>query len=108
MNSRCARNAFVLAALGLTLVAGAATAVAQTVTLRLSHNNSAESSRHRGLEFFGRRVAELTNNQVRVQVFPDGQIGTEALSLEGMKTGTIDAGVITIFPNVIKSAVVAR
>ncbi len=101
-----ARNTFALAALGLTLVAGAASALAQTVTLRLSHNNSADSSRQRGSEFFGKRVAELTSNQVRVQVFPDGQIGTEALSLEGMQTGTIDAGVITIFPNVIKPAVV--
>ena len=85
---------------------GVVAAEAQQITMRLSHNNSAQSSRQYGSELFARRVSELTNGQVRVQVFPDGSLGTEALSLEGMQTGTIDFGVITIWPNAIKAGAV--
>jgi TRAP-type transport system periplasmic protein len=104
MSSRFGRG-FSLAAV---LVAGlwVAEAAAQQVTLRLSHNNSAQNSRQTGAELFAKRVGELTSGQVKVQVFPDGQLGTEALSLEGMQTGTIDLGVITIWPNAIKAGVV--
>ncbi len=108
MSSWLTRGLSVAAVLAASLGTGHWTAdvAAQQITMRLSHNNSAQSSRQYGSDLFAKRVGELTNSQVKVQVFPDGQIGTEALSLEGMQTGTIDFGVITIWPNAIKAGVV--
>ena len=105
MPSRAIRGISAAGIFAFSLIAGVWTtaAEAQQITLRLSHNNSAQSSRQHGSELFARRVGELTSGAARVQVFPDGALGTEALSLEGLQTGTIDFGVITIWPNAIKA-----
>src|SRR5262245_56344557 len=48
-----------------------------------------------GMEKFSARVKELTNGDVDVRVFPSSQLGGESESLEGMKLGSIQGGMIT-------------
>ncbi len=48
-----------------------------------------------GMEKFSARVKELTNGDVDVRVFPSSQLGGEVESLEGMKLGSVQGGMIT-------------
>jgi len=76
---------------------------AQELTLRLSHPQPKESARGYGAEFFARRMSELTNGKVKVEVFPDAELGSEAKTLAGMQTGSIDFGIISEWTNVVKA-----
>jgi TRAP-type transport system periplasmic protein len=76
------------------------------ITLRLSQAISPDTSRGKACELFAKRVGELTKGQVVVQVFHNAALGSEAQSLEGLQTGTIDIGSINIFANVVKAGTV--
>ncbi len=60
--------------------------VAQT-TVKLAHIWSAESLQHKTHQLFSEILAKQTNNQVKVKVFPAGQLGGWKDILEGEKTG---------------------
>ena len=86
------------------IVAGgipAAWAQAQTLTLRLSHPIGKQTAHHHGAEHFAKRVGELTKGQVKVEVYPDAVLGSEAKVLEGLQTGTIDMTMSTLWTNVV-------
>ncbi len=76
-------------------------AQAQTMTLRLSHPIGKQTAHHFGAEHFAKRVGELTNGQVKVEVYADGLLGSEAKVLEGLQTGTIDMTMSTLWTNVV-------
>ena len=84
------------------LLAGAAllpaVAVAQTVTLRLGHILNDTSLYHVSAVKFSEAVTKNTGGRVKVEIFPNGTIGFERDLIEGMRLGTIDAGVITNAP----------
>ena len=89
-------------ALPVLLLAGAAllpaVAVAQTVTLRLGHILNDTSLYHVSAVKFSEAVTKNTGGRVKVEIFPNGTIGFERDLIEGMRLGTIDAGVITNAP----------
>jgi len=76
---------------------------AQQVTLRLGHNNTADSPRGRAANFFAKRVGELSKGEIDVQVFADSVLGGEVQMLEAMQLGTIDFSINTIFANAVKA-----
>jgi tripartite ATP-independent transporter DctP family solute receptor len=49
---------------------------------------------YKGLARFSEEVEKKTNRAVKVETFSDGQLGGEVAMLQGMRTGTIDGGII--------------
>lgn len=79
---------FLLCAIGLFY--GISSSSAQTWTLKLGHVTPKEGTYQLGGEFFAKRVAELTNGRVKVDVYPASMLGDEDDMVEGLQMGTID------------------
>lgn len=62
------------------LVALGAAASAQT--LRLSHNHPPDHPTHVSMQYMADRVAEMTEGEVQIQIFPNAQLGTQRESME--------------------------
>jgi len=63
---------------------------AQERTLRIATLQGAAQPSYKGLVRLSELVAQRSNGALKVQVFGDGQLGTEQESLEGVQLGTID------------------
>ena len=84
------KNAGLIAAAGA--VAGYTPAIiaAPTRTLRLSHNLPASTVAGRSLDFFAKRVDTLTSGEIKVDVYPNGQIGDQDQSMQQVQSGILD------------------
>ncbi|WPJ96265.1 TRAP transporter substrate-binding protein DctP [Coraliomargarita algicola] len=58
--------------------------------LKVSHNSPTTHPVHAGLEHMAKRLAELSGGQLRLQVFPNGQLGSETQTMEQLQAGTLD------------------
>ena len=92
---RLAAAAFVLQCL---LSSGTAVAQGQPITLRLGHILTVDSLYHQSALKFAEAVARNSGGRIKVDIFPNGQLGFERDLIEGMRLGTIDAGVVTNAP----------
>ena len=63
--------------------------------VKLGHVVDTKHPYHIGSEFFAKRVKELTNGRIEVQVYPSSQLGNERELVEAMQIGTVEAGAIT-------------
>ncbi|SFE23214.1 TRAP transporter substrate-binding protein [Roseivivax sediminis] len=72
-----------------TAVAALATA-AQADTLRLNHNNPEDHPTHVSMQFMADRVSELTDGEVQIQIFPNGQLGTQRESMELLQNCSLE------------------
>ena len=70
------------------------------VVIKVAHESSVEHNINKSLLFFAKKVAEKTNNEVEIKVFPNGQLGDERAIYEGVKIGTIDAGTGGLYESV--------
>ncbi len=70
----------------------------EKITLKLGHGTAKNSLYHAGSKKFKELVEEKTNEQIEVQLFPDGQLGHDKDLTEGMKLGTIQMGMIGVEP----------
>ncbi len=61
-----------------------------TITLRLAHNQSETHPIHNSLVKFAEGVEEKTNGSVKIQLYPNGQLGSEREAIELTQTGAID------------------
>ena len=59
-------------------------------TLKLSHNGDTKSPVHKALKFFADEVQEKTDGDLKVRVYPNGQLGTQRESLELLQSGALD------------------
>jgi TRAP-type transport system periplasmic protein len=77
-------------AVGLT----ALPAMAQT-TIKYAHFQPArdDQPKHRAALAFKEHVERVTSGQVKVQIFPAGQFGNDAATMEGLKLGTLEMAV---------------
>ena len=66
---------------------------AQGPALRFSHTDTPVGKRQLAAELFAKRVEELTNGRVKVQVFHSGQLANDARSLEQLQLGGLDIAV---------------
>jgi tripartite ATP-independent transporter DctP family solute receptor len=89
MKNRILTGCLVLA----TFISGAA--VAETLILRAGHSANLSEPYQKGLERFAEVVAEETDGQVRVEIFPNNQLGDEKEMIEGLTLGTLDITVPT-------------
>jgi len=78
-------SAFLLAGLGTPKTAGAQ----QTIVIKLGNVHQVDLPIQVGLKRYADMVAERTQNQLQIQVFPASQLGTEQELLEGVQLGTV-------------------
>ncbi|MEM8569693.1 MAG: DctP family TRAP transporter solute-binding subunit [Pseudomonadota bacterium] len=64
-------------------------ALAET-TLRFAHPTPEADIQHQMAEFFAETLAERTDGELDVQIFPGGQLGSDAQAIDGARSGTID------------------
>ncbi|MEL0635867.1 TRAP transporter substrate-binding protein [Marinomonas sp. TI.3.20] len=67
-----------------------ASSVSYAETLKLSHNGDTKSPVHKALKFFANEVKEKSNGELKVRVYPNGQLGTQRESLELLQSGALD------------------
>ncbi|WP_116133977.1 TRAP transporter substrate-binding protein [Tropicimonas sp. IMCC34043] len=70
------------------LVAFAAGADAKT--LRLNHNNPPDHPLHISMEMMADRVAELTDGEIKIKVYPNAQLGNQRESMELVQNCALD------------------
>ncbi|MGF6907404.1 TRAP transporter substrate-binding protein [Fusobacterium sp. PH5-44] len=81
---------FILKVVGLVfLLSISAISYAQKFTMTIGHAQPAGNPRYISLEKFAKDVSEKTNGNVTVEVFGEGQLGTEKEMLEQVVAGTI-------------------
>ena len=72
-----------------TMLALASPALAET-TLRFAHPTPESDIQHQMAVFFAETLAERTDGEITVQIFPGGQLGSDAQTIDGARSGTID------------------
>ena len=100
MKSRLYARLLAIASLVPVFALGAAAVFAQgqPVTLRLGHILNETSLYHVSATKFVEALTRNSGGRIKVEIFPNGTIGFERDLIEGMRLGTIDAGVITNAP----------
>lgn len=73
----------------LCMITGAA--LAETYTMQIGHAQATTSPRHRSLELFKQMVEEKTNGDIKVEIFPAGQLGNETEMTEAVSMGVLQA-----------------
>lgn len=81
------RGRMLLASLALL---GVTAGAAQAETWRFAHKQPADSPEGVVYQFFADRVAELTDGDLEIQVFPAEQLGKEDSILEQLELGTVN------------------
>ena len=82
------------AVVALALMASGA-ALAQETVLRLGHDQVTAHTYQATTEFFAERVAELTNGEVEIRIFPGATLGTETSMLQEVISGNLDLSLST-------------
>ena len=85
-----------LLALMLAAMAGAAGAQpAPKYVLKAGHGGSTDTASHLALVRFADTLAKSTNGQVKVEIYPDRQLGEERELVEGLQLGSIDIAFVS-------------
>lgn len=79
----------VLAVLVIGLTYSGPAGAQQPIVIKLGNVQEVGQTVQTGLKKFADLVAERTNNQIQVQIFPASQLGTEQEILEGVQLGTV-------------------
>lgn len=58
--------------------------------LKIAHSLPTTHPVHQGINYFAERVAFHSSGNLRVDIFPNGQLGSEPQTLEQMQSGTLD------------------
>jgi tripartite ATP-independent transporter DctP family solute receptor len=82
------RFSAVLTASALALASWGASA--QTITLRMGHDQPVGSMYDEGHKMFKKLVEERSNGRIKADVFPAAQLGSEVAMVEGVRLGSID------------------
>ncbi len=62
---------------------------AKQYTIKFSHVVSPDSPKGKAADFFAKRVGELTDGKVKVVVFPNSQLYTDAAVMKALKIGNV-------------------
>lgn len=64
-------------------------------TFKFAHADTETAIFHKGALAFKEKLEQLSNGELKVQIFPSGQMGTLADAVQGIQMGTIDFTPIT-------------
>ncbi|QBK30874.1 TRAP transporter substrate-binding protein [Roseitalea porphyridii] len=84
------RRDIMLGAAALAMAIGVATPAMAETEFRLAHFSPTSDPNHVTATAFAERVAEATNGEYTVKIFPSAQLGGEVDAVEGLLLGTID------------------
>ena len=74
----------------LSLAMGAASAFGAEYKIKFAHPAPTSDPAHVAAERFGKQIAERTNNQVKVTIFPSSQLGKSQEVVQGLQSGAIE------------------
>jgi len=60
------------------------------IILKAAHTANPDEPYHKGMLELKRVVEKESNGEVEIQIFPNGQLGSEKETIEGLKLGTVD------------------
>ncbi len=83
-------SVLVIAAVGCGKEKSADASGSEKMVLKLGHVANLEQPYHIAAEKFAKDVAERTNGQIEIQVFPNSQLGGQRDLVEGIQFGTVD------------------
>jgi tripartite ATP-independent transporter DctP family solute receptor len=66
--------------------------------LKLSHSLDQNHPVHKGMEFMAERMAELSGGTVKIEIFPNGQLGNETEAIEQLQRGVLALGKVSAAP----------
>lgn len=100
MSSPVMRRALPALAAGLALLAAAPATQAQpaTVVIKAGHGGQTGHPTHGAMVRLAEALAERSAGRVRMDVFPDRQLGEERELVEGLQLGTVDMTVVSTGP----------
>lgn len=97
--------AVLFAALLIAVLSAGAALAAPSVTLKLGHIQNESDLWHQGSVKFAEKLAELSNGDIKVDIYPNSTLGGDRDMAEGMLMGTVDlsliAGVLSNFDDII-------
>ncbi|WP_117235582.1 TRAP transporter substrate-binding protein [Vibrio maerlii] len=71
------------------LVASTSFAASAATTLKLSHNQDRNHPVHKSMQYMADQVKEYTDGEVRIRIYPNGQLGTQRESMELLQNGAL-------------------
>jgi tripartite ATP-independent transporter DctP family solute receptor len=66
--------------------------------LKLAHNLDQTTSVHKAMELMARRLAELSNGTMRIDIYPSGQLGQEREYIELLQIGSLAMAKVSASP----------
>ena len=84
-----------LAVIGLLAWGATPADAAEKIVLKIAQDSSTEHPYQKGLEKFKEVLEAETGGAVEVQIFPNGQLGSEEQAIDGIKLNTLDATVVS-------------
>lgn len=85
-------------ALSLAVLLATAQPLAAEVVIKAGHGTTSEHPTHLALLRLADAVANATGNEVKIEVYPDRQLGEERELVEGLQLGTVDMAVVSTGP----------
>ena len=73
-----------------TLAATTTFSAAAATTLKLSHNQDRNHPVHKSMQYMADKVKEYTDGEVKIRIYPNGQLGTQRESMELLQNGALD------------------
>ncbi len=63
--------------------------LSNTKKLKLAHGLNVDHPVHKGMEFLAKRIAEKSDGQLQIEIYPSQQLGTERQCLELLQIGSL-------------------
>lgn len=83
------KNKFLLSGIVTAIALGLSVSVNAATVLKLNHNQNKAHPVHKAFKFMSKRVKELSNNDLKLRVYSDAQLGTQRESLELVQKGAL-------------------
>ncbi len=80
---------YTLVALGIAVLLGSCTEITNQKSLKLAHGLDVTHSVHKGMEYMAERVKEKSNGTLTIDIYPNGQLGSERQCLELLQIGSL-------------------
>lgn len=78
------------AAMACVAAASISFSVSATTILKLSHNQDRNHPVHKSMQYMADKVKEYTHGEVKIRIYPNGQLGTQRESMELLQNGALD------------------
>lgn len=85
-----AQKKLAAAAIAAVLSAGMSVSAMAATTLKLSHNQDRNHPVHKSMQHMAKLVKQKTDGEVKIRIYPNGQLGTQRESMELMQNGALD------------------